>query len=67
MLPGQTVLLLVAETAQSKISSCTSTISALPYFLGILNAEARSQFSKDQNKVANCMVQYLLRKKMCDS
>lgn len=62
MLPGQTVPFLVAEAAQSKTPSCTSTVSALPYFLELLKAEACSQLSKVQNQVANCIVQFPLRK-----
>lgn len=41
-----TVVLLVAEVAQSKTHSYTSPVLALPYFLGLLKAEAYSQFSE---------------------
>lgn len=61
MLPGQTVLFLAAEAAQSKTPSCKSTVSALPYFLELL--KTCSQLSKVKNQVANCMVQFPLRKK----
>lgn len=51
-----TVLVLVAEAAQSKTHSYTSTVSALLYFLGLLKAEICSQFSDVGSQMANCTV-----------